>query len=493
MLLSSYAFFVFFACVVVVHFLVPQRFRWIVLLAASAYFYYSFAPKFLLVIGGVILLTYGGALLVERSHGGRRKLYFVSSVVLTCLILFAFKYLPFMNANLSHLARVLDLHYPTFVINIALPVGLSFYIFQSLSYLIEVYWGRQKAERHLGYYAVYIMFFLRLIAGPIERPGSFLPQLRARKDFDWERILGGLKLMLWGLFKKLVIADRLGAIVANVYGHPHSYTGLSLVLATVFFSIQIFCDFSGYSDIAIGGAQIMGYRLTTNFDRPYYSKSIAEFWRRWHISFSSWLRDYLYIPLGGNRVPKWRWAVNTMIVFLVCGFWHGAGWTFVIWGALQGILSDRWEGDQETESRSCEIRTAGQVAASVFAVGDSGHVCAGLVWVAFLHGRQHSDLKIHRQAPRERLALQCRVPELDAPLHGDSALRLVRHPDCDPVLGVCASFTPHGGGRAAAVRRAACRRALAQPLCADCHDNSAGRVCEEQLHLRSVLVECLRQ
>ena len=337
MLLSSYAFFAFFACVVVVHFLVPQRFRWIVLLAASAYFYYSFAPKFLLVIGGVILLTYGGALLVERSHGGRRKLYFVSSVVLTCLILLAFKYLPFMNANLSHLARVLDLHYPTFVINIALPIGLSFYIFQSLSYLIEVYWGRQKAERHLGYYAVYIMFFLRLIAGPIERPGSFLPQLRARKDFDWERILGGLKLMLWGLFKKLVIADRLGAIVANVYGHPHSYTGLSLVLATVFFSIQIFCDFSGYSDIAIGGAQIMGYRLTTNFDRPYHSKSIAEFWRRWHISFSSWLRDYLYIPLGGNRVPKWRWAVNTMIVFLVCGIWHGAGWTFVIWGALQGI------------------------------------------------------------------------------------------------------------------------------------------------------------
>lgn len=337
MLFNSYSFLVFFAFVAFVHFLVPQRFRWIVLLAASAYFYYSFVPKFLLVIGSVVVITYGGALLIERSQGRRKKFYFVASVVLTLLMLGAFKYLPFLNNNIGALARALGLHYPTRIINIALPIGLSFYIFQGLSYLIEVYWGRQKAEKHIGRYAVYIMFFLRVIAGPIERPQSFLPQLRERRSFDWDRVMGGLKLMIWGLFKKLVIADRLAAITSHVYSQPHMYYGLSLALTVVFFSIQIYCDFSGYSDIAIGGAQIMGYDLTTNFNRPYYSKSIAEYWRRWHITLSSWLRDYLYIPLGGSRVPQWRWVLNMMFIFLLCGFWHGAGWTFIVWGGLQGV------------------------------------------------------------------------------------------------------------------------------------------------------------
>ena len=218
-----------------------------------------------------------------------------------------------------------------------MPIGLSFHTFQAMSYTIEVYRGNEKAERHFGIYALYVMFYPQLVAGPIERPQNVLYQFHEKQYFDYNRVTMGLKLMAWGLFKKVVIADRLALMVNKVYNNPTDYEGLPLIIATVFFAFQIYCDFSGYSDIAIGSAKVMGFKLMTNFRQPYFSESIKEFWGRWHISLSTWFRDYLYIPLGGNRVPKWRWYFNIFIVFLVSGFWHGASWNFIIWGALHGI------------------------------------------------------------------------------------------------------------------------------------------------------------
>ena len=262
---------------------------------------------------------------------------FGRGVIPVILLLVAFKDLDFLSGSLGALANALGLYYPAGVINIILPLGLSFYTFRGLSYVIEVYRGRQAPEGHPGILALYVMFFPQLLAGPIERPQNLLPQFREVHRFDAQQAVDGLKLMLWGLFKKMVIADRLAVFVGEVYGAPEAHSGLGLMLATVFFAIQIYCDFSGYSDIAIGSAQVMGFRLMTNFNRPYHAASLSEFWRRWHISLSTWFRDYLYIPLGGNRVAKWRWQLNLFITFLVSGLWHGAAWTFVIWGALHGF------------------------------------------------------------------------------------------------------------------------------------------------------------
>jgi alginate O-acetyltransferase complex protein AlgI len=206
-----------------------------------------------------------------------------------------------------------------------------------MSYTIEVYWGRTKAERHFGIYALYVMFYPQLVAGPIERPQNLLHQFRREHHIDYDRIVHGLKLMAWGLFKKVVIADRIAEVVDLVYANPYSHSDLALLIATVLYAYQIYCDFSGYSDIAIGAAQVMGFTMMTNFRRPYYARSIQEFWSRWHISLSTWFKDYLYIPLGGNRVSPWRWRFNLFVVFLVSGLWHGANWTFLLWGALHGI------------------------------------------------------------------------------------------------------------------------------------------------------------
>jgi D-alanyl-lipoteichoic acid acyltransferase DltB (MBOAT superfamily) len=252
------------------------------------------------------------------------------------LALFIFKYYNFFTNNFIGIASFLHLHYPLKVLNIILPIGLSFHTFQSLSYVIEVYKGKQKAEHHLGIYALYVMFYPQLVAGPIERPQHLLHQFHEKHTFDYARVVDGLKHMLWGYFKKLVIADRLAIYVSAVYGNISHHGGPTLLLATVFFAFQIYCDFSGYSDIAIGAAKVMGFDLMTNFKRPYFAQSISEFWKRWHISLSTWFRDYLYIPLGGNRVPVSRWYVNILIVFAVSGLWHGAKWTFFIWGMLHG-------------------------------------------------------------------------------------------------------------------------------------------------------------
>src|SRR4051812_5059505 len=258
------------------------------------------------------------------------------SIVANVGVLAVFKYFNFLNSNIHAIAEVFHWPYGIAPLNIILPIGLSFHTFQAMSYTIEVYYGRQKAERHLGIYALYVMFFPQLVAGPIERPQNMLPQFHSDKHLDPWRVRDGLKQILWGLFKKACIADLLAPVVSTVYAAPRQYTGGILWVATVFFTIQIYCDFSGYSDIAIGTARILGYDLMTNFRQPYFARSIREFWSRWHISLSTWFRDYVYIPLGGSRVSRPRHYFNLLFVFALSGLWHGAAWTFVIWGLLHG-------------------------------------------------------------------------------------------------------------------------------------------------------------
>ncbi len=337
MLFNSLQFMLFFPIVTILYFLLPHKFRWGMLLAASCLFYMAFVPVYILILAVTIVIDYFAGMWIEDSQGKRRKMWLIVSIISTCLVLFVFKYFNFFNESFGSIAKFFDLNYPIEVINIILPIGLSFHTFQSLSYVIEVYRGHQKAERHFGIYSLYVMFYPQLVAGPIERPQNLLYQFREEHKFEYKRVTDGLKLMAWGMFKKVVIADRLSVVVNQVYGNPTDYSGPALIIATLFFAFQIYCDFSGYSDIAIGAAQVMGFKLMDNFKRPYFSKSISEFWKRWHISLSTWFKDYLYISMGGNKVPKWRWQFNLFFTFLMSGLWHGASWTYVIWGGLNGF------------------------------------------------------------------------------------------------------------------------------------------------------------
>jgi D-alanyl-lipoteichoic acid acyltransferase DltB (MBOAT superfamily) len=332
MIFNSLAFLLFFPLVVAGFFGLPYRARWAWLLAASCLFYMAFVPKYILILGFTILVDFAAGLLIARSPRPRKWL--IASIVANLGVLFFFKYFNFATTNLAGLAGFLHWNYPLRLLAFALPIGLSFHVFQSLSYTIEVYRGRQAPERHLGIFALYVMFFPQLVAGPIERPQNVLPQFHARQDFDAQRALDGLARMLWGFFKKCVVADRLAPLIAPAFAAPADTPGPLLLLAVVGFAVQIYCDFSGYSDIALGSAQVMGFRLMENFKQPYGARSVQEFWGRWHISLSSWFRDYVYIPLGGNRAHPAR---NVMAVFLLSGLWHGANWTFVAWGALHGV------------------------------------------------------------------------------------------------------------------------------------------------------------
>ena len=289
-----------------------------------------------LIVISTLIDYVAGLRMGKTTVRSRRKKYLLLSLVANLGILFTFKYANFFSESLRVALNQFNIFYDMPMFDLLLPVGISFYTFQSMSYTIDVYRGEQQPERHLGKFALYVAFFPQLVAGPIERSLRLLPQFDRVFKFDYERVVSGLRLMLWGFFKKLVIADRLAIYVNEAYNHPAEYQGLTLLLATYFFAIQIYCDFSGYSDIAIGAARVMGYDLMTNFRQPYFSKSISEFWRRWHISLSTWFRDYLYIPLGGNRVGKQRWYFNLFAVFVISGLWHGANWTFVVWGALHG-------------------------------------------------------------------------------------------------------------------------------------------------------------
>ncbi len=319
------------------YFLLPHRYRWMLLLAASCYFYMAFVPIYILILGFTIIIDYIAGILIENAAGKKRKQYLIMSLVANIGVLAVFKYYNFINENLTPLLQSVSIKNPAPFLKILLPIGLSFHTFQAMSYTIEVYRGNQQAERHFGIYALYVMFYPQLVAGPIERPQNLLPQFRQKFNFNYDRVVQGLQLMLWGIFKKLVIADRLAIYVNAVFNNAERHNGTTLLVAAIFFTIQIYCDFSGYSDIAIGAAKVMGFKLMTNFNRPFFSKSIAEFWKRWHISLSTWFKDYVYLSVGGNRVAVPRWYFNLFIVFLLSGLWHGANFTFIIWGAINAF------------------------------------------------------------------------------------------------------------------------------------------------------------
>ena len=338
MLFNSFAFVTFFIVVTTLFFVLPHRLRWLMLLLASCFFYMFFVPYYIIILVVTIIVDYLAGLLIEKTPNPRKKKYFLCmSIFSVCTMLFVFKYFNFFNANFAALAAALHWNYSIEALSIALPIGLSFHTFQSLSYVIEVYRGRQKAEHHLGVFALYVMYFPQLVAGPIERPQNLLHQFHERKHFDLRRLQDGLSLALWGLFKKVVVADSLAIYTDTIYNESSHHTGASLLVATYCFAFQIYCDFSGYSDIARGVSRVYGIELMNNFDAPYLSKSISEFWTRWHISLSTWFRDYVYIPLGGNRVSPARHFLNLFFVFILSGFWHGANWTFIVWGALHGM------------------------------------------------------------------------------------------------------------------------------------------------------------
>ncbi len=337
MLFNSLHFVVFFVLVTTLYFLSPQKYRWMLLLLSSCYFYMVFIPVYILILGFTIIIDYFAGILLENTQGKQRKYWLIASLVANIGVLAVFKYYNFLNDNLSALLNSLGYINQIPHLGILLPIGLSFHTFQAMSYTIEVYRGHQKAERHFGIYALYVMFYPQLVAGPIERPQNLLHQFYEKHSFDISRIVQGLKMILWGFFMKLVVADRLAIYVNAVYNNPEHHTGTTLALATIFFAFQIYCDFAGYSNIAIGTAKVMGFKLMTNFNRPYFSQSISEFWKRWHISLSTWFKDYLYISLGGNRVSVPRWYFNLFIVFAISGLWHGANWTYIVWGALNGF------------------------------------------------------------------------------------------------------------------------------------------------------------
>ncbi len=288
-------------------------------------------PKYILILFFLILVDYTAGIVIERSQGRKRKNLLLASLAVNVGTLAVFKYYNFFIENLNTLGTHFD------SLSIILPIGLSFHTFQSMSYTIEVYRGTVKAEKNFWIYSLYVMFYPQLVAGPIERPQNLLPQLHKEHSFEWSRVKSGLQLMMGGFFKKVFVADVLAILVDHVYNQPGQFTGMPLILATYAFAIQIYCDFSGYTDIARGSARVMGFELMVNFNEPYLAVSVSDFWKRWHISLSTWFRDYVYIPMGGNRVSRARWYFNLLFVFLLSGFWHGAKWTFVLWGFVHGI------------------------------------------------------------------------------------------------------------------------------------------------------------
>ena len=346
MLFNSIDFLAFFPIVVTVYFVIPERVKNVWLLAASYYFYMSWNAKYAVLILTSTIITYVSGLVIEKVKGanldeGRKKKYLKAAVagsfILNLGILFYFKYINFAFRTLESLLAILHISVKMPAFDILLPVGISFYTFQALSYTMDVYRDEIYAEKNFLKYALFVSFFPQLVAGPIERSKNLIRQLSVPKKFDFDNFREGILLMVWGYFLKIVLADRIALFVDTVYKDHATYGGWYLIVATVLFAIQIYCDFGGYSVIAMGAAQILGIKLMENFDAPYISFSVAQFWKKWHISLTSWFRDYLYIPLGGNRKGKLRKYINKMVVFLLSGLWHGASVSFVVWGGLNGF------------------------------------------------------------------------------------------------------------------------------------------------------------
>lgn len=338
MLFNSLHFLFFLPLVVALYYLLPHKFRWVLIFLASCYFYMAFVPKYILILFFIILIDYFSALAIDQAKGRNRLYWLVASLLSNILLLCFFKYFNFLNLNLQHIFLFFGKEFHPVNLDIILPIGLSFHTFQSMSYTIEVYRGKQKAERHLGYFANYVLFFPQMVAGPIERYDSLGNELKREIKPVYRNFSDGFRLILFGLFVKMAIADNIAPFVNEVYHEPLKYSSIQVLAAVFFFSFQIYADFYGYSTIALGCARLLGVTIMDNFKTPYLSRSISEFWSRWHISLSTWFRDYLYIPLGGNRVKLPRWSFNILLVFMVSGLWHGANWTFVIWGALHGVM-----------------------------------------------------------------------------------------------------------------------------------------------------------
>jgi len=334
MLFNSFPFLIFFTSVTIAFYAINYTWRWLLLLAASCFFYAYLIPAYLLVLFLIIGIDYLAGRMIEANKGTARRFYLGLSILSNLVVLALFKYHDFFVENINMLSAT-----PLFSIwKWVLPVGLSFHTFQAMSYTIEVYKGNQKAERNLRIYALYVMFYPQLVAGPIERPQKLLPQFYQRHPVSYDGIAAGLKFMLWGFFMKTVVADRLGIYTDYVYRNAEAHSRLALITATFFYTFQIYCDFSGYSLIAIGSARAMGFGLTKNFNRPYLAVSFRDFWKRWNITLSQWFRDYVFIPMGGSRVRTLRYIYNILVVFILSGLWHGANWTFIVWGLLHGML-----------------------------------------------------------------------------------------------------------------------------------------------------------
>ena len=328
----------FLAVVLVFYYLVPQRHRWGVLLLASLIFYVSASPWLVLLVGVSALWSWMAGKKIEENQTIRGKRGWLLGCVLPLLgILFLFKYFNFFSESVASLLRAVGLPVQAVVLKLALPMGISYYTFKILSYVIDIYRGKRASEPHVGYYLTYVLFFPQILSGPIERSEGFLSQMHGVLVYDGELFAEGLQRMVLGLFKKIVIANRLAAYVDAVFAAPESYPALAAWMAAVLYSFQLYCDFSGYSDIAIGMGNLCGIRSRKNFDCPYFARNIKDFWNRWHISLSSWLKDYVYISLGGNRVSSLRRSVNVLVTFLVSGLWHGDNWTFLVWGGIHGI------------------------------------------------------------------------------------------------------------------------------------------------------------
>lgn len=338
MLFNSLQFLIFFPIVTLVYFAIPHKIRYLWLLGASYYFYMCWNPEYAFLMLASTVVTYLSGIFIDKGKTEiSRKITVGVSFCINLAILFYFKYFYFTVDNINAVRQMLNLSALTPKFDVILPVGISFYTFQALSYTVDVYRKELRPEKNFLKYALFVSFFPQLVAGPIERSKNLVTQISERHYFDYNRVRHGLLLMLWGFFQKLVIADRAAILVNSVYNNTENYGGIMFVIATLCFAVQIYCDFASYSIIAKGAAEVMGFRLMENFAQPYLSLSIAEFWRRWHISLSSWFKDYLYIPLGGNRKGMLRKYFNLMVVFLVSGLWHGASWNFVAWGFIHGF------------------------------------------------------------------------------------------------------------------------------------------------------------
>ncbi len=402
MLFNSWQYIVFLPLVFIIYNLLPHKFRWGLLLVASYYFYMSWNADLILLISTTTLTAYVSALQIEKTKNQKSKnRWLLFTCVVSLGLLFFFKYFNFFSQSVIDFLNLISLPVSDFTINVMLPVGISFYTFQTLSYVIDVYNNKMQAEKHLGIFALYVSFFPQLVAGPIERAENLLPQFHKPQKVTANSLAWGLRMIVYGLVKKMFIADFFARFANVVFNDVYSHSPMSILIASMFFAIQIYCDFSGYSDIARGSAKLFGYDLMLNFNTPYLSKSIREFWTRWHISLSSFLKDYVYIPLGGNKKGDKIKTINLLITFFISGLWHGAAWTFVLWGlyhAAAQIIEDKSENIRNKIKNKLKINQASKAYKAFRVMLIFLVVCVG--WILFRANTFNEAMYMLTQLPK---------------------------------------------------------------------------------------------